>query len=128
MSVKKILIIDDEPDVVRYLTLVLKDHGYETFSASSVDEAEQILKQLKPDLICLDIMMPMKLGMSLYQTLKTDHRYLRIPVVIVSGIRDEKDFDFREFIPDQSIPEPDAFVEKPIKVNQFVQVVQNLIE
>ena len=55
---KKILVVDDEPDVIRYITIVLVDYGYDTTSVGSAQEALQRLKEYRPDLICLDIMMP----------------------------------------------------------------------
>lgn len=128
MQNKKILIIDDEPDVVKYISTVLSDHGYDSIPAAGVDEALSALEQIKPDLILLDIMMPKKSGVSFYQHIKADSRFVNIPIIIVSGIRDEKEFDFREFVPDTNLPEADAFIEKPIKVEQFVKVISEIIE
>ncbi len=127
MAAKKILIIDDEPDVVKYLSVVLSDNGYQAFTAESVDEAMDVLIQVKPDLISLDVMMPKKSGISFYQQLKEDSRYKDIPVVILSGIRGETEFDIREFIQDESIPEPAAYIEKPIDVNKFMELIGGLI-
>ena len=69
MSSKKILIIDDEPDVNTYLGAVLQSNGYETFSISDVENAMDKVKEIHPKLICLDIMMPKETGIS-FQTSK----------------------------------------------------------
>jgi CheY-like chemotaxis protein len=55
---KKILIIDDDPVVVKYMMAVFSDNGYATCSASSSMEGLDVVKTEKPDLICLDIQMP----------------------------------------------------------------------
>ena len=50
-----------------------------------------------------------------------------IPVIIVNGIKDEKEFDFRELVPDSEIPPPQAFIEKPINIKQFLEKIGQLI-
>ena len=91
---KKILVVDDEPDVVTYLTTVLKDAGYETLEASNGEEAmEQILKN-SHDLITLDITMPEMTGVKTYRTIKEDEKLKCIPVIIVTGVTHE----FKQFI------------------------------
>ena len=124
---KKILVVDDEPDVIRYITIVLVDYGYDTTSVSSAQEALQRLKEYRPDLICLDIMMPKQSGIWLYLELKSDEKMKDIPVIIVSGIKDEREFDFRELVPDSEIPPPQAFIEKPINIKQFLNTISQLI-
>ena len=124
---KKILVVDDEPDVIRYITIVLVDYGYDTTSVSSAQEALQRLKEYRPDLICLDIMMPKQSGIWLYLELKSDEKMKDIPVIIVSGIKDEREFDFRELVPDSEIPPPQAFIEKPINIKQFLEKIAQLI-
>jgi DNA-binding response OmpR family regulator len=67
MPEKKVLIVDDEPDVVTYLTLLLENDGYTVYSASSAEEGFDLVEIVEPDLVCLDIMMPKQLGLSLYE-------------------------------------------------------------
>jgi len=69
-NTKSILIVDDEIDVVDYLKLFFEDKSYDTFSASNGQEALEILKKHKPDLITMDISMPKKSGVKLYEELK----------------------------------------------------------
>jgi len=127
MNDKKILIVDDEPDVVSYLTVVLKNAGYETSSANKVEEALELVEQIEPDLICLDIMMPRESGISMYTKLKQDKARRDIPVLIISGAMPENEFDFRSLIDDDSIPPPAAYLEKPIVVERFLDVVENIL-
>jgi hypothetical protein len=65
---KRILVVDDEPDVVTYLAAVLRDHGYETLEAYDGEEALGKVLRDKPDLVTLDITMPEITGVRAYRT------------------------------------------------------------
>lgn len=122
---KKILIVDDEPAVITYLSTLLQDNGYETIASSTADEAyEQALSQV-PDLITLDLLMPDKTGIRLYRDLKKHHKLSQIPVIIVTGFTSEHFpmIDFRKFIYERSIPGPEAFIEKPIDPQALLEAV-----
>ena len=127
MKPKKILIIDDEPDVITYLTTVLEAHGFITNALSNVRVAMLKVKEFTPDLICLDIMMPQETGISFYVKLKKDKNYSKIPVIIISGVVESEKFDFRLFVSDKTIPPPDYYMEKPINVNKFIDEIEQLI-
>ena len=64
---KKILVVDDDPNVVYYLVGLFHDNGYETCNASSASEAFEVLQSQKPDLITLDIDMPEVTGPQFYR-------------------------------------------------------------
>jgi CheY-like chemotaxis protein len=124
---KKILIVDDEPDVVTYLTTVLKHGGFTPISATTAQSGLEKVDAEHPDLICLDIMMPRASGITLYTRLKEDHRFRSIPVIVISGVVQAGEFDFREFVPDLSVPPPEEYVEKPICIDHFLETVSRLI-
>ncbi len=123
---KIILIIDDEPDVVSYLSAILHSKGYEPFSASNADNGFELLKEIKPDLVCLDIMMPRESGISLYKKMHKDDECKDIPVLFISGVVQNGEFDFEELIRDEKIPYPKEFLEKPIDIDQFLDIVNQL--
>lgn len=124
---KKILIIDDEHDVMTYLVAVLDSNNYDPYSADSVESGFLMLEEVKPDLICLDIMMPKESGISMYIRLKNDPTYKDIPVIIISGVKQENEFDFSSYVPDKTIPAPDYFMEKPIDVEEYIRTIGKLI-
>ncbi len=126
MPVKKILIVDDEPDVVAYLTVVLAANGYKPYSAANVNTAEQILKKIHPDLICLDIVMPKETGISFYIKLQQEKELKSIPVIIISGIVESDKFNFRSYVKDESIPSPACYMEKPIDIKNFIWNIERL--
>lgn len=126
MLSKKILIIDDEPDVNTYLEAVLKSNGYETYSISDVENAMDKVKEIHPKLICLDIMMPRETGISFYSKLRKDKKFSKIPVIIISGVVESEKFNIYSFISDKSIPAPECYMEKPINVKKFINKVKQL--
>jgi DNA-binding response OmpR family regulator len=124
---RRVLIVDDEPDVCMYLRTILEQHGYAVDVAHSVDAAEELLRESRPDIVCLDIMMPKKSGMKLYEQVRRDARLRSIPVIIISGVVPTNEFEMRQFIDDNHIPAPDGYLEKPIRVGEFVELLERLL-
>ncbi len=124
---KKILIVDDEADITIYLETVLKVNGFTPVVANDVHAAQKIIDKSPPDLISLDIMMPKESGLTLYQNLKNNPKTKKIPVIIVSGLGQEGKFDFYSFINDESMAEPEGFMEKPIDVDAYIKNINMLI-
>ena len=83
---KRILVIDDDPVVVKYLTTLFSDNGYETDTASTGVEGMEKLKANKPDLITLDLEMPEEWGSRLYRKMTKDEDLKGIPVIVISGM------------------------------------------
>ncbi|MFH1726514.1 MAG: response regulator [Elusimicrobiota bacterium] len=120
---KKILVVDDEPDTVTFLTTLLGDNGYETFSAGDGDEAKGVLEREKPDLVTLDIVMPNKSGVRLFREMKQSPDLKDIPVLFVSGLGDFKNF-MQKIKP---LPDPTSFVEKPLDEKVVLEAVQKAL-
>ena len=97
---KKILVIDDEPDMVTFLTTLLEDHGYETVTATDGDEGLAQLKAEKPDLVSLDLLMPNKTGIKMFRELRRDPDLANTPVVMVTGFGtdDTPNMDFKKWM------------------------------
>ena len=130
MMSKKVMVIDDEPDIQMYLMAALEDEGYETCGLEPGASVEAILDEEKPDLIVLDIMMPRRSGISVYTRLRASEAYRELPIILISGMTTAKDFipdGFRSLVQDPSVPLPDAFVEKPVKISSFLQTVDSVL-
>jgi twitching motility two-component system response regulator PilH len=121
---ERILVVDDEADVTAYLSEVLEDRGYQVHTADSAETALRLATQLEPDLICVDIIMPRESGIKLYMNLRRRPEFARIPILIISGIEQQQEFDFRSYVKDESIPAPEGFIEKPIAVDSFLSEVE----
>lgn len=129
-SKKKILIVDDEANVVTYIEALLQDNGYETVTASNGEEALDTIRAAKPDLVTLDITMPKKSGVGFYRAIREDDDLKSIPVVIVTGVTgfagDPKDFE--KFISTRKqVPPPDGFIAKPFEEDEFLKTVGDLL-
>ena len=88
---KKLLIVDDEPELVFLMEVRLKANGYEIFTASDGQCALEIAKKEKPDLIILDLMLPKMDGYKVCGLLKKDIRYANIPIILFTARAQEED-------------------------------------
>ena len=90
-SKPRILIVDDEPDLLTVLKIGLETEGYEVLTASDGEQGLAIARQAMPDLMVLDLMLPRMDGYKVCRTLKFDERYKRIPIFILSARSGETD-------------------------------------
>ncbi len=113
---KKILIVDDDPIIVKYLQAVFSDNGYATCNASSSMEGLELVRREMPDLITLDIQMPGEWGPRFYRRLRQDKELREIPVIVISGIDG-----------DHAVKDAVAFVKKPFDPEKLIGIVKNTI-
>ncbi len=136
---KKILIVDDEPDAISFISSVLEDNGYDYVSADNGVEGLELAKKENPDMILLDLIMPGKSGIVMFQELKKDPQLGKIPVIVVSGASEALGVDLRNFMIKQprrgkekivettgetQFTEPNAYVEKPVDPNELLKVIK----
>lgn len=88
-AAKKILIADDEPDILEIIKFNLELHGYEVITAKDGDQAIQLAKTSKPDLIILDIMMPKKSGIEVCGILRGQPEFSNTLIVFLTALSDE---------------------------------------
>ena len=121
---KLVLIIDDEEDVARYLSAALADEGFDTLTVGEARGGLELAVTRHPDLICLDLVLPGRAGLSLYRELRETPELGRTPIVVVSGLV-PADAAGQLGLGD-TLPPPEAFVEKPVDIAQFVRTVREL--
>ena len=127
---KKILIVDDEPDIVSYLEMILQDNGYETVTAVNGNEALEKVRADRPDLVTLDISMPEASGTRLYKEMKTDAELSGIPIIIVTGVTGMggDKYAYENFISNRRlVPAPEGYFPKPIDRDAFISTVRELL-
>lgn len=119
---KKILIIDDELDMVKVVTIRFEASGYEVISASNGQEGIDKSKRFKVDLILLDIIMPNMDGYEVCRKLKTDPKTKNIPIVIFTAAG-QQDLEKRCMALG-----PDAVIRKPFETAELLEIVNKALK
>jgi CheY-like chemotaxis protein len=83
---KKIMVVDDDPNIVDYLVTIFEDNGYAVCTAYDGREALEVIKKERPDLITLDLEMPEEWGPRFYRKYTQDPELKNIPVIVISGL------------------------------------------
>ncbi len=115
---KKIMIVDDDPIIVKYLTSLFNDNGYETCTASGSTEGLEVLKNEKPDMITLDLDMPEEWGPRFYRRLSKDKAFKDTPVIVISGVSGGH----------HAIKKAAAFLSKPFDKDKLLGIVKSTID
>jgi DNA-binding response OmpR family regulator len=126
MSKKYILVVDDDPDLVETVAMMLESKGCEVGMAYDGIEAEESIKERRPDLVILDIMMPRKDGYVLCTELKADEKTRDIPVVLLTAVGEAVP-STRYSHADGMSTEADDYIPKPIDTEGLWEVVSNLL-
>ena len=114
----KIMIVDDDPYIVKYMLDILTDNGYATCSASDGTEALDVLKREKPDLVTLDLEMPNEWGPRFYRKMSKDAELKKIPVIVISGLSGIH----------LAIPGAVASFKKPFDPNKLLETIKEALE
>jgi CheY-like chemotaxis protein len=113
---KTIVVIDDDPVVVKYLVSLLNDNGYDTTTAGSGKEAMAALKKTRPDLMTLDLEMPEGWGSQFYRQVSKDETLKDIPVIVISGMAGR-----------HAVKKAVAYVAKPFDPDKLIAIVKKAI-
>jgi two-component system alkaline phosphatase synthesis response regulator PhoP len=145
---KKVLVVDDDKNAVKFLSVVLSENGYDPVIASDGREGLEKVEENDIDLIVLDVMMPKKTGFVLFKELKRKDQYKDIPILMLTAVaaslgeldaQEEDTFErpydsLRESLRN-TIQEmrgsgdvrPEMFVDKPVDPDAFIERVRQLI-
>ena len=126
-TMKKILLVDDDPDFVEGARMVLEKSDFEVVTASSGKECLERIKEEKPDLIILDIMMPKKSGFEVCKELKSNIEYNGIPVVMLTALK-QKLSQTSYSIAEGLELEAEDYLEKPIEPKVLVSRLKKILE
>jgi DNA-binding response OmpR family regulator len=118
---KKILIVDDEPNIVMTLEYTFKKSNYEVFIARDGQEALDILKTNFPDVIILDVMMPMVDGFATLEQIRKDANLQHTKVLFLSAKNKESDIEKGLALG------ADAYMTKPFSIKKVVEKVEELL-
>lgn len=131
MEKKKILVVDDEPDMRIFVSTVVETEGYEPVTAENGQQALKLAQSEFPALVILDVMMPkIDDGIRTYQNFRTDEALKRIPIIMLSAVARKTFFHtIRMLNPPQerSLPEPEAYMEKPPDANELIRLIDEIL-
>ena len=138
---KKIALIDDDPDMITFYKSILEDEGYEFVEAHDGEEGVNVIKNERPDLVLLDLMMPKKGGLKVFNEVKEDETTLSIPVIIISGATKETGVDMKHYVYHRPYLEkkeeltgkkietkPVEYLEKPVEPQVLLDTVKKVFE
>jgi DNA-binding response OmpR family regulator len=117
-----IIIIDDDPDIVDAVQIVLKSKGFEVISASNPDDGYKLVKEKSPDLIILDVMMQEQ-DDGFFLAHKFRKENIETPVLMLTSVSKSIGLDFKagDMVP------VDEFIEKPISPDKLIETVEKLL-
>lgn len=127
MEKKKILMIDDDEDFLEGTKIALESNNFEVKTALSGEEGLKKLKEDKPDLIILDIMMPKKSGFEVCKELKKNVEYNKIPVIMLTALS-QKIGETNIAVSEGLELEAEDYIDKPVDVKELVKRVNDLLK
>ena len=130
MSPKKVLVVDDDPDVRLFNITVVEENGYTPIEAANGEEGLKKLKEEKPDLVILDVLMPRQSGIRLYRELKTDSAFKDVNVIMLSGIAQKTFLRSQKALTEfggEPVPEPEVYLEKPVEPEELAAAIKKFL-
>jgi len=127
---KHVLVVEDEPDFAALLRSILLNGGYTVAMAHNCEDALSQVREVRPDIITLDMQMPRESGAIFYRKIKADEKLRDIPVVVVTGVtRDDQDMKtlVRSLLESDSVPHPEAYLEKPVDGLSLLRTVEDVL-
>ena len=127
---QKILLVDDDPDVMLFNKTVVEENGYQALTAANGDEGLTLLAKERPGLLILDVLMPKQSGIKMYRKVKTEEQWKDIPVIILSGISRRSFLKSQEALTEfgeEQVPEPEVYLEKPVEAEELAQSIRETL-
>jgi Fe-S oxidoreductase len=120
---RTIVVADDEPDQATWLATFFEDHGAAVFKAFNGDEALELARRQRPDLLTLDLAMPGRSAGEVFETIRKDPGLANLKICVITG-RPE----LRKTIYDRSVKPPDGYLDKPVTEEKLLQSVRMVLE
>lgn len=128
MKKNKILIVDDDIDILAALTAILENADFEVVSAKSKINGLEKLKSEKPDLAILDVMMETtQAGFELTREIRKISGFENLPIIMLTGVGDVTGVNFQAAMSDNDWLPANSYIEKPIEPEEIIEEIQNLL-
>ncbi len=129
MGKPKVLIVDDEIDMRIFISTLFATNGYKPVITRDGKAGLEKAREILPQLIVLDVMMPGEGGVKMYQGLKTDPSLREIPVIMLSAVARKTFSHYLKMLNvqgEESLPSPDAYMEKPPDAQELIALANSL--
>ncbi len=127
MGGHRILVVDDDPDVIDYLSSFLVDNGYVVASAKNAANALSVMDEFEPNVVLIDVLMPGKSGLGLLVSLRRHPRWCNLPLVVVTGSDHILEDDCQSYLGSHhGVRGPDGVLGKPIDLKTLLAVLKHL--
>lgn len=126
-----ILIVDDAMDMRVFISALFRTNGYRTETCREGSTGLAKAREISPDLIILDVMMPGTGGAMMYKSLKTDHRLKQIPVLMLSAVEQRSFQHYLKMLNiklEEALPDPEAYLEKPPDARHLMDTAVSLMD
>jgi len=126
---KKILLIDDDEDLLRSFQVILESSGFDVIASNEGKNGFIILKKDKPDLLVLDVMMSTKLeGYDMLRVIKNEPEYKKMPIILLTGMRDQLEIDLLSALEDELLFPNVSLQDKPIDPHILVEMIGDMLK
>ncbi len=124
----KILVIDDDPDFILAVQMVLDAHNFEMEAATTPEEGIDKVLSTEPDLVVLDVMMPTGYeGFDVAREIREKHNLRELPIVILTNVHSVRKVPYR-FAPDENYLPVDVFLDKPIEPDALADTIKEMLD
>lgn len=121
----RVLIVDDDPDILVYLSMLLEDHGYVVESVADSATAYAAMDRFRPDLVLVDVLMPGRSGLDLVVSLRRDRRWVGIPVIVITGSDQILQDDCKTYLKaHEGVRAPEGVLGKPMDAQLLLEKVR----
>lgn len=127
---KKVLIVDDDPDVRLFNATVVEESGFIPAEAENGEQGLKMVKEDPPDLVILDVLMPRQSGIRLYRELKTDKSLKNVRVIMLSGVAKKTFMRSQKALTEfggEKVPEPEIYIEKPVEPEELAEAIKKML-
>jgi two-component system alkaline phosphatase synthesis response regulator PhoP len=123
----KILVIDDDPDFLYAVQMVLEGEAFDVDTATTPEEGLSKVKSAEPDLVILDVLMPTGYeGFEVARAIREEHNLITLPILMLTNVHNVKQVPYR-FAPNEDYLPVDIFLDKPIEPELLVDTIKEML-
>lgn len=125
----RVLIVDDDPDIVDYLSFFLEDEGFQVATANRCSTAREVIEEFRPQVVLIDALLPGKSGLELLVSLRQNPQWSDLPLVVVTGNDKLLEDDCQSYLgAHEGVRGPDGVLGKPVDRKSLLAVIRKVLD